>query len=112
LLNHARSVHLGTLKMPILVIYTDQDMVVDTAAIQARFDEIQGQAKLIVDLPEASRHELTGDALAPETVRPVVQRILKFLAETDVAGTTIGHARPLSSQIRGGFRLYRRRQRV
>ena len=34
LLNHARSVHLGTLKMPILVIYTDQDMVVDTAAIQ------------------------------------------------------------------------------
>ena len=89
LLNHARSVHLGTLKMPILIIYTDQDMVVDTAAIQARFDEIQGPAKLIVDLPEASRHELTGDALAPETVRPVVQRILKFLAETDVAGTTI-----------------------
>src|SRR6478752_7796492 len=88
-LNHARSVHLGTLKMPILVIYTDQDMVVDTAAIQARFDEIQGQAKLIVDLPEASRHELTGDALAPDTVRPVVQRILKFLAETDVADTTI-----------------------
>ncbi len=89
LLNHARSVHLGTLKMPILIIYTDQDMVVDTAAIQARFDEIQGPAKLIVDLPEASRHELTGDALASETVRPVVQRILKFLAETDVAGTTI-----------------------
>jgi len=37
-------------------------------------------------LPGASRHELTGDALAPETVRPVVQRILKFLDDNGVAG--------------------------
>ena len=86
LLNHARSIHLDALKMPVLVIYTGQDTVVDIAAIQARFDEIQAPAKLIVDLPEATRHELTGDALAPETVRPVVQRILKFLADNDVAG--------------------------
>jgi alpha-beta hydrolase superfamily lysophospholipase len=86
LLNHARSIRLVTLKMPILVIYTDRDVVVDTAAIQDRFDEIQGPPKLIVDLPEASRHELTGDALAPQTVRPVVQRILKFLTDSDVVG--------------------------
>jgi hypothetical protein len=45
-------------------------------------------------LPEASRHELTGDALAPQTVRPVVQRILKFLADTDV----IGAARSMPSR--------------
>ncbi len=89
LLNHARSIHLVTLKMPILVIYTDRDVVVDTAAIQDRFDEVQGPPKLIVDLPEASRHELTGDALAPQTVRPVVQRILKFLADTDVVGADV-----------------------
>ncbi|MGB8488092.1 MAG: alpha/beta fold hydrolase [Xanthobacteraceae bacterium] len=94
LLNHARSIHLVALKMPILVIYTDRDVVVDTAAIQDRFDEVQGPPKLIVDLPEASRHELTGDALAPQTVRPVVQRILKFLADTDV----IGAARSMPSR--------------
>jgi hypothetical protein len=29
---------------------------------------------------------LTGDALAPETVRPVVQFILKFLTDSDVSG--------------------------
>ena len=69
LLNHARSIDLGKLKMPVLVIYTDQDTVVDVAAIRDRFDEIQAPTKLIVDLPEASRHELTGDALAPETVQ-------------------------------------------
>jgi len=80
--------------MPILVIYTDRDVVVDTAAIQDRFDEVQGPPKLIVDLPEASRHELTGDALAPQTARPVVQRILKFLADTDV----IGAARSMPSR--------------
>jgi alpha-beta hydrolase superfamily lysophospholipase len=86
---HARTIHLVALRIPILVIYTDRDVVVDTAAIQDRFDEVQGPPKLIVDLPEASRHELTGDALAPQTVRPVVQRILKFLADTDVIGAAL-----------------------
>ena len=84
LMNYARSIHLDSLKTPTLIIYTDKDGVVDTRAIQDRFDEIAGTPKLIVDLPEASRHELTGDALAPETVRPVVQRITAFLAEAGV----------------------------
>jgi alpha-beta hydrolase superfamily lysophospholipase len=86
LMNYARSIHLDNLKTPTLIIYTDKDSVVDTRAIQDRFDEIAGTPKLIVDLPEASRHELTGDALAPETVLPVVGQITTFLAETGVLG--------------------------
>jgi alpha-beta hydrolase superfamily lysophospholipase len=86
LMNYARSIHLDSLKTPTLIIYTDKDSVVDTRAIQDRFDEIAGTPKLIVDLPEASRHELTGDALAPETVLPVVRRIMAFLAEVDELG--------------------------
>ncbi len=86
LMNYARSVHLDSLKTPTLIIYTDKDSVVDTRATQDRFDEIAGTPKLIIDLPEASRHELTGDALAPETVRPVVRRITAFLAEAGVRG--------------------------
>ena len=85
LLNHARSIHLGGLTIPTLIIYTDNDTVVDIKTIHDRFDEIQAPLKLIVDLPEATRHELTGDALAPETVRPVVQRIVTFLSNNDVA---------------------------
>jgi alpha-beta hydrolase superfamily lysophospholipase len=73
-------------RTPTLIIYTDKDSVVDTRATQDRFDEIAGTPKLIIDLPEASRHELTGDALAPETVRPVVRRITAFLAEAGVRG--------------------------
>ena len=88
LVNHARSLRLGNLKIPTLIIYTDKDTVVDTAAVQDRFDEIQGPSKLIVDLPQASRHELTGDALAPETVQPVIERITRFLAANAVRGRT------------------------
>lgn len=88
LMNYARSIHLDHLEIPTLIIYTHKDTVVDTQAIQDRFDEIRGPAKLIVDLPEASRHELTGNALAPETVRPVVRRIMAFLADSDVLGPT------------------------
>jgi alpha-beta hydrolase superfamily lysophospholipase len=86
LLNYARSIHLDHLGIPTLIIYTHKDTVVDTQAIQDRFDEIRAPAKLIVDLPEASRHELTGNALAPETVQPVVRRIVAFLADSDVLG--------------------------
>ena len=86
LLNHARSLRLGNLKIPTLIIYTDDDTVVDIKAIQSRFDEIREPSKLIVDLPEASRHELTGDALAPETVRPVLERITRFLTTNDLQG--------------------------
>jgi alpha-beta hydrolase superfamily lysophospholipase len=85
LVNHAQSVHLRGLKMPTLVIFTDKDTVVDTQAIRDRFDEIQSPSKLIVDLPEATRHELTGDALAPQAVQPVVERIMAFLSGNELA---------------------------
>jgi len=80
LVNHAQTLRLSELTVPTLIIYTDKDTVVDTSAIEARFDEIQSAEKLIVDLPEATRHELTGDALAPQTVRPVLARIAGFLS--------------------------------
>ena len=88
LVNYGRALHLDNLKVPTLIIYTDKDTVIDTKAIQDRFDEITGSPKLLVDLPEASRHELTGDALAPDTVRPVLRQIMSFLADSGVIGPT------------------------
>jgi alpha-beta hydrolase superfamily lysophospholipase len=84
LVNHAQSLNLGNLEIPTLIIYSDSDTVVDTKAIRDRFDEIGAAQKLIIDLPEASRHELTGDALAPETVQPVLAQITRFLAAVGV----------------------------
>jgi alpha-beta hydrolase superfamily lysophospholipase len=86
LVNHARALKLGNLRIPTLVIYTSMDTVVDTKAIQDRFEEIGAAQKLLIDLPEATRHELTGDALAPETVQPVLARITQFLAAVGVRG--------------------------
>jgi alpha-beta hydrolase superfamily lysophospholipase len=86
LVNHARAIHLDTLGVPALIIYTDKDTVVDINAIKQRFDEIRSPVKLLIDLPGATRHELTSDALAPETVRPVVDRIAAFFAAQAVAG--------------------------
>jgi alpha-beta hydrolase superfamily lysophospholipase len=84
--NHARAIRLATLRVPTLIIYTAKDTVVDVYAIKERFDEIREPVKSLVDLPGGTRHELTGDALAPETVRPVVDRIAAFLAAQAVAG--------------------------
>jgi alpha-beta hydrolase superfamily lysophospholipase len=90
--NHARSLQLGSLKVPTLIIYTHNDTVVDTQAIRDRFDEIRSKPKLLVDLPEATRHELTGDALAPATVAPVLDRITAFLSTSDLLGAPPANA--------------------
>ena len=87
LVNSARSLELGALRVPTLIIYTSKDTVVDLKAIRDRFAEIKAENKLLVDLPGATRHELTGDALAPATVRPVIEQIIRFLSTTvDVVG--------------------------
>jgi alpha-beta hydrolase superfamily lysophospholipase len=86
LVNRAPSLRLADLKIPTLVIYTEADTVVDTNAIRERFGEIGAARKEIVDLPGATRHELTGDALAPQTVAPVLARITQFLAAAGVDG--------------------------
>jgi alpha-beta hydrolase superfamily lysophospholipase len=96
LVNHARSLRLGNLNIPTLIIHTDKDTVVDTAAIKRRFDEMQEPSKLIVDLPGASRHELTGNALAPETVGPVIARVTSFLATLGIFEPEASRARPVN----------------
>jgi alpha-beta hydrolase superfamily lysophospholipase len=84
LVNLARSLRLENLKIPTLVIYTDKDIVVDPQTIRDRFNEIGAARKRIIDLPEATRHELAGDALAPQTVAPVLAQITQFLSATGV----------------------------
>jgi alpha-beta hydrolase superfamily lysophospholipase len=92
LVNHARSLQLGSLEVPTLIIYTHNDTVVDTQAIRDRFGEIQSKPKQLVDLPEATRHELTGDALAPATVGPVLDRIAEFLSAAGLLGAPPANA--------------------
>jgi pimeloyl-ACP methyl ester carboxylesterase len=89
LVNAARCLPMADLRAPTLILYTDKDSVVDVPAIRARYDEIRDRRKRIVDLGSARRHELTGAALAPETVDTVVQQILAFLTAPEVLGPAI-----------------------
>src|SRR5262249_3730322 len=73
LVNHARGIRLSDLRVPTLVLYTENDRVVDVGAIRDRFAEIGDPRKRIIDVPGATRHELTGDVLVPQTVGTVVQ---------------------------------------
>src|SRR5262249_9761981 len=59
LVNGAPALPLHKLKVPTLVIFTDKEAVVDLGVLQHRFDELAAEPKLIVNLPEATRHELT-----------------------------------------------------
>src|SRR5215471_17476073 len=84
--NNARSLRLSDLTVPTLIIYTDKDAVVDVGAIRNRYAEIPDGKKRIVNLAQATRHELTGAALAPDTVGPVVDEIVTFLCDMNLAG--------------------------
>lgn len=87
LVNFARALSLRRLNVPTLIIYTHNDTVVDISAIIQRFDELPNPHKLIVDLPQATRHELTGDALAPQTVQPTLTQIMDFLSTIGIPPT-------------------------
>jgi len=87
LVNHARRLPLARLRVPTLVLYTDNDTVVDVGAIGARFSEIGATRKRLVNVPGATRHELTGAALAPDTVDTVEREIVKFVASLGIQPT-------------------------
>jgi alpha-beta hydrolase superfamily lysophospholipase len=79
LVNHERSLDLSALRMPVLTLYTKHDDVVRVDLIESRHAEIGSPVKRIVDVKEATRHEMASTALAPAVVDPVVREIVSFL---------------------------------
>jgi pimeloyl-ACP methyl ester carboxylesterase len=81
LVNHERSLDLSSLRMPVLTLYTKRDAVVRVDLIESRHAEIGSPVKRIVDVPQATRHEMASTALAPDVIEPVVREMLAFLRE-------------------------------
>lgn len=79
LTNYVRTLDLSRITVPVLTLYTKKDTVVDVALIESRHAEIGSKSKWLEELPGATRHEFAGHALAPEGVRPTVDRIEEFL---------------------------------
>lgn len=81
LINYGKKLHLNTLKVPTLILYTSKDKVVDLNIVRKKFAEIEGTRRMMMDLPTATRHEFAGDALAPENSFPTEAAVYKFLKE-------------------------------
>jgi alpha-beta hydrolase superfamily lysophospholipase len=83
LVNHERSLDLSVLRLPVLTLYTTHDDVVRVDLIESRHAELGSRRKRIVDVKEATRHEMASTALAPAVVAPVVREIVAFLREVE-----------------------------
>jgi alpha-beta hydrolase superfamily lysophospholipase len=86
LVNYGKDLRLFSLGVPTLMLYTSKDKVVDVAAIQKKFGEIQDIRKQLIDMPLATRHELAGDALLPENNDTAIKEMVGFL-KTNALGS-------------------------
>jgi alpha-beta hydrolase superfamily lysophospholipase len=78
---YARSLDLPAVTVPVLTLYTRHDRVVRVDLIRSRHDELGSARKRIVDLPQATRHELASDGVAPQAVDAAVVEMLRFVRD-------------------------------
>jgi esterase/lipase len=82
----ARSLDLGTIQQPLLIIYSPADEVVCPVTIERRFDSIGSAKKKLIPYYESgspSHHVLAGDILAPDSTQPLAEMIVDFIKETE-----------------------------
>ena len=76
------------LERPLLVIWSPQDSVIDTAWIDRAVTQIESPAKQLIEVEasgDRSNHVLAGDILAPENNRFVADAITGFVRANSVA---------------------------
>jgi alpha-beta hydrolase superfamily lysophospholipase len=85
LVNYVRGLDFSEIKIPVLTLYTHNDKVVDVPLIVSRHKEFGSSLKEIIDLPQATRHEMASQALAPEVVKPASDVIEDFIKKATVS---------------------------
>jgi alpha-beta hydrolase superfamily lysophospholipase len=78
---YARSLDLSAVTVPVLTLYTRHDRVVRVDLVRSRHEELGSVDKRIVDLPQATRHELASDGVAPQAVDGAVLEMLRFVRD-------------------------------
>jgi alpha-beta hydrolase superfamily lysophospholipase len=74
----AQRLDLAGITVPVLTLYSRHDDVIRLDLVAANHARFGSPLKEIVDLPEATRHELASDALVPAAVDPAVRVMLDF----------------------------------
>ena len=87
LVERVRTMDLGNVTTPTLVLYSPDDQVVDPGAIVARFGRMNSLPKLLQPFhgsTDPSQHLLAGDIMSPQTNDALVRTLLTFLAKVDI----------------------------
>ena len=66
---------------PVLVLYSEDDQVVDTGKLKAAFDKIGTSQKVlteVIGVDDPSHQVLAGDILSPSTTDRVADEIVRF----------------------------------
>ena len=82
LLKHVNKLDFASMKVPVLVIYSPDDQVVDPEYITMTFDEIGSSRKMIIpleDVESESNHVLAGSILSPGDTKRVTDFIYTFV---------------------------------
>lgn len=69
---------LGAIRVPVLIVYSPDDQVVDPERITARFPEVGSSYKRLVPVDTAN-HVLAGAIISPQNTEPVAAMMLDFL---------------------------------
>jgi esterase/lipase len=82
LVAHVRSLDLGRVRAPTMVVYSRQDAVVDPAETERALEALGGGAPtyvLVEDSGDPAQHLIAGEIMSPETTDRVRERILEFV---------------------------------
>ncbi|MDH5589300.1 MAG: lysophospholipase, partial [Gemmatimonadota bacterium] len=80
---------LGAVETPVLVLYSQEDTVLDSRRTVKGFERLGSEVKRLVEVTgpgDPQRHVLAGDVLSPETTDAVVDTVVAFLRELPGGG--------------------------
>lgn len=77
--NYAATLNLKQIQIPVLMLYTQKDKVVDIDLALQKFAEFGSLKKKALEVQTATRHEIAGRILAPQAVDEVETAIVDFL---------------------------------
>jgi len=84
LVERTRTLDFAEVTAPLLMMYSNEDLVVDPDATVATFGHFGGVPKTLLPVaasPGAAFHVLAGDILSPETTDTVANAVITFLAQ-------------------------------
>lgn len=77
-----RKINFANITTPTLILYSEQDKIVDTTKIRQRFQQLGSTNKQLLavnNVTDPQQHVLAGDILSPSTTTPLANQIAEFL---------------------------------